>query len=86
MSLFLNLLFESDSYSNEYLLAAFGVDTAENELCKVCPLSVQQIPQVDLALLKDDALWSLEKKLRDPTSELSKTKFGLTLRSDGLLS
>jgi hypothetical protein len=27
--------------------------------------------EVDLALLKDDALWSLEKKLRDPTSELS---------------
>ena len=27
----LNLLFERDSYSNEYLLANFGVDTAENE-------------------------------------------------------
>ena len=26
--------------SNEYLLAKFGVDTAENEPCKVCPLSV----------------------------------------------
>ena len=39
MSLFLNLLFEPDSYSNEYLLfsiymylvAKFGFDTAENE-------------------------------------------------------
>ena len=31
MSLFLNLLFETDSYSNEYLLAKFGFDTAENE-------------------------------------------------------
>ena len=31
MSLFLNLLFETDSYSNEYLLAKIGVDTAENE-------------------------------------------------------
>ena len=31
MSLFLNLLFESDSYSNIYLLANFGFDTAENE-------------------------------------------------------
>ena len=30
MSLFLNLLFETDSYSNEYLLAKFGFDTAEN--------------------------------------------------------
>ena len=26
--------------SNEYLLAKIGVDTAENEPCKVCPLSV----------------------------------------------
>ena len=31
MSLFLNLLFETDSYSNEYLLAKFGFDAAENE-------------------------------------------------------
>ena len=30
MSLFLNLLFETDSYSNEYLLAKFGFDTAED--------------------------------------------------------
>ena len=36
MSLFLNLLFETDSYSNEYLLAKFGVDTEENEPHKVC--------------------------------------------------
>ena len=36
MSLFLNLLFETDSYSNEYLLAKFGLDTAENEPLKVC--------------------------------------------------
>ena len=39
MSLFLNLLFETDSYSNpnsnEYLLAKVGFDTAENEPCKV---------------------------------------------------
>ena len=35
MSLFLNLLFETDSYSNEYLLAKIGVDTAENELLEV---------------------------------------------------
>ena len=43
MSLFLNLLFETDSYSNEYLLAKFGFDTAENELSKVCR-SKQAIP------------------------------------------
>ena len=35
MSLFLNILFETDSYSNEYLLAQIGVDTAENEPLKV---------------------------------------------------
>ena len=33
---FLNLLVEQDSYSNEYLLAKFGVDTEENEPYKVC--------------------------------------------------
>ena len=31
MSLFLNLLFEQIANSNEYLLAKFGFDTAENE-------------------------------------------------------
>ena len=35
MSLLLNLLFETDSYSNEYLLAKIGVDTAENEPLEV---------------------------------------------------
>ena len=35
MSLFLNLLFETDSYSNEYLPAEIGVDTAENEPLEV---------------------------------------------------
>ena len=33
---FSQFLFERDSYSNEYLLATFGVDTAENGLLKVC--------------------------------------------------
>ena len=35
MSLLLNLLFETDSYSNAYLLAKFGFDIAENEPFKV---------------------------------------------------
>ena len=35
MSLLLNLLFEPDPYSNEYLLAGIGVDAAENEPLKV---------------------------------------------------
>ena len=51
MSLFLNLLFETDSYcmllySNEYLPAKFGFDTAENELSKVCR-SKQATPTPD---------------------------------------
>ena len=33
---FSQFLFERDSYSNEYSLAKFGVDTAENEPLKVC--------------------------------------------------
>ena len=36
MSLFLNLLFEQIANSNEYLLANFGVDTADNGPLKVC--------------------------------------------------
>ena len=32
MSLLLNLLFETDSYSNAYFLAKFGFDTADNEV------------------------------------------------------
>ena len=35
MSPFLNLLFETDSYSNAYLLAKIGVDAAENEPLRV---------------------------------------------------
>ena len=31
--------------SNKYLLAKFGFDTAENELCKVCPLSAYRSPR-----------------------------------------
>ena len=31
--------------SKEYLLAKFGFDTAENEPCKVCPLSVYRPPR-----------------------------------------
>ena len=33
---FLNLLFKQIANSNEYLLAKFGFDTAENEPSKVC--------------------------------------------------
>ena len=40
MSLFLNLLFETDSYSNAYLLGKFGFDTAEN-LASIQPFTVR---------------------------------------------
>ena len=40
---FSQFLFERDSYSNAYLLAKFGFDTAENELCKVCPIKRSQL-------------------------------------------
>ena len=33
--------------SNAYLLAKIGVDTAENEPCKVCPLSVYRSPRFE---------------------------------------
>ena len=47
MSLLLNLLFETDSYSNAYLLARFGVDTAENEPLKVC-LILPYLPRPEI--------------------------------------
>ena len=34
--------------SNEYLLAKFRFDTAENEPCEVCPLSVYRSPRFTL--------------------------------------
>ena len=49
MSLFLNLLFETDSYSNEYLLAKIGVDTAVNELLQVLFNMIQYYSIVSLA-------------------------------------
>ena len=42
---FLNLLFEQIANSNEYLLANFGVYTAENEPLQVCPLSAYRSPR-----------------------------------------
>ena len=45
MSLF-SISFRTDSYSDEYLLAKFGIDTAENEPCKVFPLSVYRSPRL----------------------------------------
>ena len=39
------LSFQIDPNSNEYFLAKFGFDTAENEPCKVCPLSAYGSPR-----------------------------------------
>ena len=43
MSLLLNLLFEPDSYSNEYLLAKFGVDT--KEILRTSPLKFAHLAE-----------------------------------------
>ena len=43
-------LFQIDPNSKEYLLAKYGFDTAENEPCKVYPLSVYRSPRYDLFL------------------------------------
>ena len=51
MSLFLNLLFETDSYSNEYLLAKVGVDTAENEPLEFWGKIIQYYSFVSLGAL-----------------------------------
>ena len=37
---------ESFPDSNEYLLAKFGIDTAENEPCKVCPIERCSSPKL----------------------------------------
>ena len=48
MSLFLNLLFETDSYSNAYLLAKFGFDTAENEpFLMIYPVSAPHRTEIE---------------------------------------
>ena len=49
---FSQFLFERDSYSNEYLLAKFGFDTAESEPCKVCPLSAYRSPRYTVGSIK----------------------------------
>ena len=40
--------------SNAYLLAKIGVDTAENEPCKVCPLSAYRSPRFVLLAYFDE--------------------------------
>ena len=45
---FLNLLFELDSYSNDYLVAKIGLDTAKNESLKVCQTVIRQFRSIEL--------------------------------------
>ena len=40
---FSQFLFERDSYSNEYMLANIGFDTAENKPCKACPIELTML-------------------------------------------
>ena len=66
------------------LLAKFGFDTAENEPCKVCPLSADRSPRSECELQTAGSLFGLQEygyvfpknsKLRDPfSSAIAKTR------------
>ena len=47
-----NLLFEQIANSNEYLLAKFGFDTAENEPCEVRKFELSEIVNLNFELSK----------------------------------
>ena len=51
--------------SNEYLLAKFGFDTAENEPCKVCPLSAYRSPRFDIKTVRPEDVPEKEKEYSD---------------------
>ena len=62
--------------SNEYLLAKFGFDAAENEPCKVCPLSAYGSPRSGLFDVLEDVLEPLFQALLKAENE-----YGLAARS-----
>ena len=49
---FLNLLFEQIANSNEYLLAKFGFDTAENEPCEVRKFELSEMLNLNFEISK----------------------------------
>ena len=61
-------LYRSRKLSNEYLLAKFGFDRAENEPFQVCPLSAYRSPRYAalLALLERRALFPQEQADKAP--------------------
>ena len=60
--------------SKEYLLANFGFDTAENEPCKVCPLSVYSFPRSVLAGAGESSLISGKHHVDQELKELDDTE------------
>ena len=61
--------------SHKYLLAKFGFDTAENEPCKVCPLSAYRSPRFDY-LTGDN----------QPTDPAMKARFKDNLKKEPLVN
>ena len=65
--------------SNAYLLAKFGFDTAENEPCKVCLLSVYRSPRCP----ENPQFWTIKKQNK---AFSQKVMDGLPLAVDILLA
>ena len=67
--------------SNAYLLANFGFDTAENEPCKFCPLSVYRSPRYTAEeyktwLLTRAGEWAVTAERVDVWKATCETRFG----------
>ena len=63
---FAQSLFQIDLNSNEYLLAKFGFDTAENGPCKVCPISAYRSPRSSSAKMPEGLEASLGTEPEGP--------------------
>ena len=61
--------------SNAYLLAKIGVDTAENEPCKACPLSVYRSPRCSECYeIEKDANGGVKKRIECQDSNMPNTR------------